>query len=128
MLFSISLHNYLIPTDKLIENLVKDALNRDKKENMNKAPSNCTSTHLDNLVTTICNCGVSFNVWEKPNADGRASGVFDWTSLMGRDKKILLEKLPSKLYDILTPDTSGVIIQLWKVQYPNAELENNGLD
>jgi hypothetical protein len=74
---------------------------------------------------TISCCGVSFNVWEKPNADGRASGVYDWTCLMGRDKKILLEKLPPKLDGIITQATSGVVIKLWKVQYPNIQVENN---
>ena len=32
--------------------------------------------------------------WEKLNADGRNSGIYDFTSLMGSDKKILLEMLP----------------------------------
>lgn len=94
---------------------MKEALNRDKKENINKAPSKQTSAHLDNLVTAISSCGVSFSIWEKSNADGRASGVYDWTSLMGRDKKILLDKLPPKLGDIITPGTSDAITRLWKV-------------
>lgn len=94
---------------------MKEALSRDKKENINKAPSKQTSAHLDNLVTAISSCGVSFTVWEKTNAHGRASGVYDWASLMGRDKKNLLDKLPPKLDGIITPGTSGVITKLWKV-------------
>jgi hypothetical protein len=55
-------------------------------------------------------------VWEKPNADGRGSGVYDFTSLMGTDKKILLEKLPSKLHTVTSPETSATVIKIWQVQ------------
>ena len=98
-----------------MENLIKETLNRDKKENLNKAPSKQTSAHLDNLVTAISSCGVSFNVWEKTDADGRTSGIYEWTSLMGRDKKNLLDKLPPKLDDIISSDTSDKVSKLWKV-------------
>lgn len=54
-------------------------------------------------------------VWEKLNADGRGSGVYDFTSLMGTDKKILLEKLPSKLYTVTSPETSATVIKIWQV-------------
>ena len=102
-------------TDKLTKNLVKEALNRDSKENLNKAPSNRSTVHLDNIVRAICSCGVSFSVWERQNADGKGSGVYDFTSLMGSDKKILLEKLPSKLEGVITPATSSTVIKIWKV-------------
>ena len=92
-----------------------EALNRDKKDNLNKAVSSRTSVHLDNLVRAIRSCGVTFSVWEKLNADGRNSGIYDFTSLMGTDKKILLEMLPSKLNGILTPDTNNDVIKIWKV-------------
>jgi hypothetical protein len=71
--------------------------------------------HLENLVKAICSCGVSFSVWEKQNADGKGSGLHDFTSLMGPAKKILLEKLPSKMDGILSPETSDIIIKIWKV-------------
>jgi len=41
--------------------------------------------------------------------------MYDFTSLMGSDKKILLEKLPSKLEGIITPETSSTVIKIWKV-------------
>ena len=58
---------------------------------------------------------MSFNVWEKKNADGKGSGCYDFTSLMGSDKKILLKELPPKLHGILKPETKDVVIKIWKV-------------
>ena len=63
----------------------------------------------------IRSCGISFNVWEKRDANGRGSGIYDFTSCMGTDKKLLLKKLPSKLKGAITPDTCDEIIKLWKV-------------
>ena len=54
---------------------------------------------------------------EKQNADGKGCGVHEFTSLMGPAKKILLEKLPSKLDGILDSKTSATVIKIWKVQY-----------
>jgi hypothetical protein len=112
----------ILITDKLTKNLVKEAISRDKKENLNKAPRHRTTTHLDNIVNTISSCGVSFSVWEKKDADGKGSGIFDFTSLMGTDKKLLMKKLPDKLNGIITSATSNTVIKLWQVcniQYVN---------
>jgi hypothetical protein len=73
--------------DKFTKNLVEEAIHRDYKDNVNMAPSMKTATHLDNLTNTICSCGISFSVWEKPNADGKLSGLHEFTSLMGSDKR-----------------------------------------
>lgn len=70
------IHNAFI--DKLTKDLVEEATSRDFKENIVKPPTNAIRT-----------CGISFSVWEKTNADGKASGMYDFTSLMGSDKKIL---------------------------------------
>jgi hypothetical protein len=112
----------LFLTDKLTDNLITEALNRDKADNHDKAPCDRTSTHLDNLVNAIRSCGISFNVWEKPDANGRGSGIYDFTSLMSTDKRLLLEKLPTKLNGVITPATCNEIINLWKViqQYSNS--------
>jgi len=66
------------------------------------------------IILYFRSCGVSFSVWEKKNADGKPSGSYDWTSLMGTEKKILLQKLPDKLAQCLKPSTCDVIIKLWK--------------
>ena len=45
--------------------------------------------HLRKLIATMRSCGVSFDaVWEQRNADGKASGKYDWTSLLDSDKKL----------------------------------------
>lgn len=57
--------------------------------------------HLTKLVQSIRSCGVSFDVWEHCNADGKASGKHDWTSLLDAEKKILLDALPDKMKSFL---------------------------
>jgi len=99
----------------LTTNLVLDALDWDKKDNLHKLPSKRTTTHIDILKDTINSCGVCFNIWEKRNADGNGSGTFDFTSLMGSSKKILLEQLPPKLQGVIRPSTSDTVIRIWKV-------------
>ena len=55
-------------------------------------------------------------MWEKTNAGGKGSGSYDWTSLMGSDKKKLLHLLPSQLKsrDILWPETKETVVKLWR--------------
>lgn len=55
-------------------------------------------------------------MWEK-DADRKPTGVYDWTSLTGADKKKLLSMLPEKLPEILPPDITPTIVQIWKVCY-----------
>lgn len=94
-----------------------EALDWDKSDNLNKPPSQKTSRHLQDLIKAIVSCGVSFNIWEKTDADGKRSGLYDFTSLMGSDKKLLLQSLPDKLKGILKPETSETVIQIWKVKF-----------
>ena len=71
--------------------------------------------HLDKLIQVINSCGVSFSVWEKRNADGKRSGTWDWTSLVGDDRKTVLKVLPSKLEPFIQQDTARTVVKLWKV-------------
>ena len=59
-------------------------------------------------------CGVSFDIWEKTNVDGKGSGTYDFTSLVGNDKKQLLRELPSKLSGVLEPSTSDTVTKIWE--------------
>ncbi len=95
-------------SDKLTKNLIEAALEWDKKDNLNKAPSKRSNQHMENLLEAIRSCGLSFQVWEKTNGDG--SGMYDFTSLMGSAKK-----LPAKLKGVIMPDTEEAVIKLWKV-------------
>ena len=106
--------NYI---DILTKSLVNEALEWDVKENVDKAPKDRESKHLTDLLTTIRELGISFNVWEKKNADGKASNIHDFTSLMGSDKKRLLKYLPDKLDQVIKPNNSASVIQIWRVIY-----------
>ena len=68
------LHLLLRILDVVIENLIRDALDWDQRENRNKKKGQPKNTHLTNLQTTIRSCGISFDIWEKTNADGKGSG------------------------------------------------------
>ena len=81
------IHILFTYSDVLTRHLVMAAVNWDKKDNFNKPPSQRSNRHVEDLVATFNSCGICFNVWEKPNADGKGSGIMDFTSLMGKDKK-----------------------------------------
>ena len=100
-------------TDILIENLVNECLDWDREDDLNKKKGEAKGAHLKNLIQVIRSCGVSFDVWEQKNADGKASGRYDWTSLLGSDKKILLADLPSKLINTLRPETVSTVVEVW---------------
>ena len=101
--------------DKLTKNLVMEMSDWDKEDSLNKRPVEKTNSHVNSLVKAISECGVSFNIWPKMDGNGRDSGLLDFTSLMGSDKKILLEKLPDKLVNVLRPEHRETEIKLWKV-------------
>ena len=89
----------------LIKNLIQDALDWDKNENRNKRTGEQKNTRLTNLQTSIRSSGISCDIWEKTNADGKGSAHYDFTSLLGSDKKKLLRELPGKLNGVIQPDT-----------------------
>ena len=113
------LHLMLRITDILIENLIEDAMQWDDKESSSSSKKRSVekSEHVKKLLQVINNCGVTFSIWEKRNADGKGSGTWDWTSLMGDDRKKLLRELPKRLasYNCLQKNTCHMVIQLWKV-------------
>lgn len=68
-------------TDVLIENSTKDAMQLDGKV----CSSSTTKRSLEksgliqNLTAAINNCGNTFSIWEKRNADSKGSETWDWT-------------------------------------------------
>jgi hypothetical protein len=104
-------------SDILERNVINNAIERDVKENLNRKPSERENKHLQNVVEAINNCGVSFSVWKKKNADGSDSGVHDWTSMVGNEKKKVLAKLPAQFPNILEPNHCDTITEIWKVHY-----------
>lgn len=61
----------------------------------------------------INSLGISFSIWNKKNADGSESQVKEFTSLLGSQKKKLLNGLPSKLSEVLYSDTCETVEQIW---------------
>ena len=64
---------------------------------------------------------------KKKDGDGSGNGRFDWTSLMGKDKRKLLDSLPDQLNGVLYPKTESTVIQLWKVRIPEIERERDSV-
>ena len=69
----------------------------DGEDSLNKRPMERANTHMDNLIKVINSCGVSFNVSQKIDANGRESGLQDYTSLMGSDKSFCYKNYPASL-------------------------------
>ena len=116
------LHLLLRIADVLMNNLIEDAIERDDKESVLMAKRREKlerGKHLRKLAETINSCGVTFNVWEKKNADGKGSGTVDWTSLMDDEKRKLLKLLPDKLVeqtDGIHQGTAPTVIKIWRVR------------
>ena len=116
------LHLLLRIADVLMNNLIEDAIERDDKESVLMAKRREKlerGKHLRKLAETINSCGVTFNVWEKKNADGKGSGTVDWTSLMDDEKRKLLKLLPDKLVeqtDGIHQGTAPTAIKIWRVR------------
>ena len=70
--------------------MVKDAINWDVSDNWTRKKSEHTNTHLTELKDTIRSCGISFDIWEKENADGKGSGQYDFEELPGKFNGIIL--------------------------------------
>ncbi|XP_028408194.1 uncharacterized protein LOC114530773 [Dendronephthya gigantea] len=112
------LHLLLRVTDILLSNLIEDAMELDDKKDFLKKKGEPKGVCLQRLAQLINSCGVTFNVWEKRDDDGKGIGKMDWTSLMGAEKKKLLHTLPDKLQlsteEIIHQDTADTVIKLWK--------------
>lgn len=62
-------------TDKLTENLITEVMEKDSKEDFNKAQSKDNAANLSILIQTINELGITFSIWEKRNVDGKGSGT-----------------------------------------------------
>jgi len=64
-------------TDILLENLIEDAMQRyDKESSSSTTKRSVEKSEHQNLIGAINNCGVTFSIWEKRNADGKGSGTW----------------------------------------------------
>ena len=106
------LHLLLRITDILIRNLILEMVRLDKKDSLSGIGN---QQHLISFVKAVRSCGVSFDVWEARDGDGKPLGKYQWTALPGRDKKQLLQQFPSKLRVLLPDDIGGTVVSLWNV-------------
>ena len=60
------------------------------------------------LLKVINSCGVSFTIRIKKDE-------FEFTSLIGNDKKKLLDNLPYKMSSCQPPEYYTIVQELWKV-------------
>ena len=95
-------------TDVLTRNLILGAVAYDAQHS-NDIEEELERPMISKLIDTIQSCGVSFKVYPKK------SGEYEFTSLVGNDKKKLLEKLPKKLVDCQPKDYSKDVKALWEV-------------
>lgn len=107
------LHLLLRITDRLLENIVEEVMEKDSVNDFNKPKGHPKGVGLTNLVKAINDCGVPFKVWYKKNADGSRTNVVNYTSLVGGQKKKLLDKLPAKFHEFLYPGTCATVCKLW---------------
>ncbi|CAG2215584.1 unnamed protein product [Mytilus edulis] len=100
------LHLMLRITDVLLRNVIFDVLDKDDKAKKQGLPS----TNLEDFVTLVQSCGVSFHVWTP-----KGSTEIEWSSLTGLDKIKVLKSLPEKLLesDTVNTDIKKDVVKLW---------------
>jgi len=106
------LHLLLQITDKLLQNVIDKVLERDAVEDFSKTRGQTKGINLSKLVKAINFLGILFSIWSTKNADGSESQVKEFTSLLGSQKKKLLNGLPSKLNEVLCADTCETVKQI----------------
>lgn len=106
------LHLLLRVTDVLTRNLINGAMAYDQ-QNSSRIRDILKRPMITNLLKAIRSCGVSFNIFIKKEG-------FDFTSLVGDDKKTLLNKLPDKLCTCQPLNYYAVVQQIWKVWISNS--------
>ena len=63
---------------------------------------------ITELIEKIRSCGVSFKVYPR-------NGEYEFTSLVGNDKKKLLQKLPDKIPECQPKEYANSVKALWEV-------------
>ena len=107
------LHLLLRITDRLLQNLIDEVLERDDTADFTKSKDQEKGVFISKLVKTINDLGISFAIWNKKNADDSQSQEKHFTSLLGSQKKKLLNELPSLFSESLYPDTCNTVQNIW---------------
>ena len=103
--------------DVLTRNLI---LHADSCDHRNRAHRGVVTSHIRELESAIQSCGVSFQILQKREANGKPiPGSYDWTALTRKHKLVVLKWLPDKLSTLLPSHLCPVVVQLWKVSLDN---------
>ena len=101
------LHLMLRITDVLTRNLIRAAIKYDSAKN-SRISNVLRRPMIARLLKEINSCGVSFTIRIKKDE-------FEFTSLVGNDKKKLLDNLPYKMSSCQPPEYYTIVQELWKV-------------
>ncbi len=105
-----TLHLMLRVHDVLLRNLINAMIHKDQVASHSGA---ATTAQLDKLVSAIQSCGLTFRVWK--DREGKGSDCYKWTSLRGRDRRIMFKRLPPVLSDLFDDPSDGPVVEyLWK--------------
>ena len=63
--------------DRMTENLITEVMEKDSKKDFNKAQGEEKGENIRILIKTINELGITFSLWEKKNADGKASQTYN---------------------------------------------------
>ena len=96
-------------------NIIINTVRWDLRDDKNKRGNEPKGLHLKALVKAINDVGIPFTVWEKLNGTGKKTSAYDWRSMVGREKKQLLNRLPEKFSEVLNPNTCDTVKQIWQV-------------
>ena len=107
------LHLLLRITDRLLQNVIDEVLERDAIADFQKTRGQPKGVYIAKLIKSINDLGILFSIWNKKNADGSDSQIKDFTSLLGSQKKKLLHSFASKMDDFLYPETISTVKKIW---------------
>ena len=105
------LHLFMRIFDILMRNLIYELINRDRHSRR----SSTDTPFIKTLEATISESGVTFRVWEKRDASGKPSGIYDWTSLKGSDMKKVLQSLSPHFSSLLRAEIQEIMAKIWTV-------------
>ncbi len=106
------LHLFLRIVDVLIRNLIYQMVIQERRSAAQRQDVN----YLKKLERAIQELNVSFRVWEIIEKDGKRTGRYDCTSLMGNSKKKVLSNLPPKFATLITNEEIATCMRdIWTV-------------
>ena len=106
------LHLLLRISDVLIRNLINHMVQTARKTQRGTAVTTYTSTQFKKLEDSARDCGITFRVWKARDPDGKPSGKYESTSIMGNDVKKLFRLLPPKFSNFLDCDVTATMAQI----------------